>query len=130
MSFLFARAPMKVVRGTRWDDVVTLVDQDTQLPIDLTGITGLHMRVREEYTSEMLLDLGTDTNELLVTDAAGGEFRIQVPSAGTLAFPEADHEVATYVYDVIVERTPGEYEPAVNGPVIVFPQVTRPWGTT
>ncbi|HEY9471113.1 MAG TPA: hypothetical protein VIQ76_16020 [Propionibacteriaceae bacterium] len=119
-----------LVRGTRWEDSFQLVDQVTGTPVDLTGIIGLTMRARLTISSPILLELSTDNGRLIVTTAATGSVDIQVDSADTLLFPENSHRKAKYVYDVVIERAVGEFEPAIGGKIIVIPQVTRPWGTT
>lgn len=133
MAIIFATATsgglpiaFKFVRGTRWDDDFQLTDQTTGDAIDLTGIAGLVMRVRSTIASTtVLLELSVDNGLLAVTDAATGSVGIRVPSATTQTFPANGFKKAKYVYDAVIERTAGEYEPAISGKVTVLPQVTR-----
>lgn len=130
MAILFGRAFFTVVRGTRWDDDVTLTDQVTGLPVDLVGITALMLRIREDIAdAEHILEL-TLGNGLVIVDGPTGRIGIRVDSDTTRTFPENDHEKARYVYDAVIERTAGEYEPAIGGLVYVLPQITRPWEAT
>lgn len=129
MSILFGRANFKFVRGTRWDDNVTLTEQSTGEPVDLTGITGMTMRLRETIDDEdVLMELTVAGGKLVIVDAAAGEMGIRVNSATTWAMPENNHEKARYVYDAVIERSSGEYEAAIGGTVTVLPQITRPLG--
>lgn len=131
MAIVFANANFRTVRGTRWDDDVTVIDKDTQMPVDLTGITGITMRVREWIDGPILMDLSTVAGTLVVLDALAGKLGIRVGSLKSRTdFPENDHVRARYVYDAVIERTPGEYEAAITGKVNVLPQITRPWANT
>lgn len=131
MAILFANAPLHMVRGNAWADDVALVDQTTGDPVDLTGIVGIIMRIREDYASPILLELSTTDETLAVgLNPAAGIYGIRANSALTRTLPENGHEVGVYVYDAVIERTAGEYEAANGGVVIVDPQVTRPWSAT
>jgi hypothetical protein len=118
------------VRGTRWDDDFQLVDQVTGTPVNLAGITGLMVRVRKSPGSAKLLELSVANSRLVVTNAATGMVGIRVGSETTLTFPENGHRKAKYLYDAVIERTAGEYEPAISGKIVVLPQITRPWAVT
>jgi hypothetical protein len=130
MAILFGSAQFTVVRGTRWEEDITLTDQVTGDPVDLTGIEGILMRVRESIDDDITLELSVDNGFLVVLSAAAGQLGIRVPSADMLDFPENDHQRARYVYDAVIERTADEYEAAISGTISVLPQVTRPWGAT
>lgn len=130
MAILFGRAQFTVVRGTRWGDDVTITDRASGLPVSLVGVTGVMMRIRETIDSPIILELSVANTRLVLVNAATGVLGVRVPSATMLTFPENDHQKARYVYDAVIERTAGEYEAAINGTVIVLPQVTRPWATT
>lgn len=119
-----------LVRGTRWEDDFQLVDQVTGNPVDLTGIVGLMIRTRRSPGSAILLEMSVDDGRLVMVDAATGRVGIRVDSETTRLFPENGHRKAKYVYDAVIERSAGEYEPAISGKITVLPQVTRPWGTT
>ena len=115
-----------IVRGTRWDtDNVQLLDPD-DVPVDLTGIVGLMMRIRANISDTAhVLELSIDNSKLVMVDAANGIFGIRCSSADTLLFPQADNKKARYVTDVIIERTPDEYEAGLSALMFVLPQVTR-----
>lgn len=131
MAILFGRAQFTVVRGTRWEDDVTVTDRSTGDPVDLTGITGLLMRVREAIEdTDNVIELSLANSRLSVVAATTGIIGIRVDSTTMLDFPENDHQKARYVYDAIIERSADEYEAAIEGVVIVLPQVTRPWETS
>lgn len=131
MAILFGSARFTLVRGTRWTDDVVLTDSVTQGPIDLTGLVGAIMRVREAADDTAhLLELSVANGMLVIVDATGGTIGIRVPSAVTRTFPENSNESALYVYDVVLERSAGEYEAAVAGKINVRPQITRPWAAT
>lgn len=114
-----------MVRATTWNHDITLVDSETGDPVDLSGIVGVLMRVREEYASPVLLELATPTT-LVIVDAINGVLGIRAGSALTNTLPENSFEPGVYLYDALIERTPDEYEPAVGGVLVVLPQVTRP----
>lgn len=128
MSYTFAQASFKFVRGTVWRDRFTLVDKDSGLPVNLTGIVRLIMRVRAYINGPTIAELTSvgGSPQLLIVDAVGGEIEINANSAFTLAFPANQNMKASYVYDCLIERIADEYEPAAGGKVIVLPQVTRP----
>ena len=131
MAIIFARLPsISIVRGTKWEDDVPLVDKATGDPIALTGIAGLVMRVRASINGPILLELSVANGMLTLQDAANGLIGFRVPSATTLTLPEKSNRKATYLYDMVIERTEGEYEPALMGKLKVLPSITRPWGTT
>jgi hypothetical protein len=130
MAILFGHAQLALVRGTRWDDDITLTDKATGEPVNLAGITGVLMRIREDIDKPIVLELSVANGRLVVVDAANGIMGIRVPSSATQVFPENGHKKSRYIYDVIIERSPSEYEPALSGAVQVLPQITRPWGAT
>lgn len=131
MAIVFARIPtIRIVRGTAWSDDVELVDKDTQAPINLTGINGLMMRVRASINGPILLELSLDNAKLVIVDPADGKIGIRLSSADTLSLPEKSNRRVRYIYDMVIERSVGEYEPAVTGKLAVLPSITRPWGTT
>lgn len=131
MAIVFASVPaIRIVRGTKWEDDLTLVDKASGDPVNLVGITGLMMRIRRSIASPILLELSLANSMLVLVEASEGRIGFRVPSATTLTLPENGHRKAKYGYDMVIERAAGEYEPAVNGKLSVLPQFTRPWGTT
>jgi hypothetical protein len=119
-----------LVRGTRWEDDFQLVDQVSGNPVDLTGIVGLMIRVRKNPGSAILLELSVANTLLVVTNPVTGSVGIRVDSETTRDFPENGHRKAKYLYDAVIERSAGEYEPAISGKIVVLPQITRPWAVT
>lgn len=130
MAILFAPASFRCIRGTRWEDAVILTDQVTGLPVDLTGIVGITMRLRRSMTGPIVAELSMAAGTLLVLDAAAGKVGIRCNTAFMLTLPENGHRKARYLYDSVIERTAGDYEPATKGRVTVDPQLTRAYGTT
>ncbi len=128
MSFTFAPASFKLVRGTGWKDRFTLVDKDSGDPVNLSGIVRIIMRVRAYINGPVLAELSTigSPARITIVNALTGVVEINCNSAFTLTFPANENIKATYVYDSLIERTAGEYEPATGGKVIVLPQITRP----
>lgn len=126
MAVLFAPANFKFVRGTRWDDDVLLSDEDSGDPVDLTGIVRVLMRVRQRVSGPVVAELSTGDGTLDIIDASGGRLGVRCNSAFTHAFPEAGNRRSKYVYDAVIETTPGEYAPAIKGKITVNPQITRP----
>jgi hypothetical protein len=130
MAVLFAPASFRFVRGTRWDDSVTLTDKAPGLAVDLTTIVGITMRLRRTYSGPIIAELSVAAGTLVVLDAAAGKIAIRCDSAFTYALPENGHRKARYLYDAIIERVAGDYEPAIKGRVTAEPQITYPQGTT
>lgn len=126
MSYTFAPASFKLVRGTGWKDRFTLLDKDSGLPVNLSGIVRLIMRVRSYINGPIIAELTTTGNQLLLIDALNGVVEINCNTAFTLTFPANENMKTTYVYDSLIERTVNEYEPATGGKVVVLPQITRP----
>jgi hypothetical protein len=120
----------RLVRGARWDDEFQLIEQSTGDPVDLTGITSMVMRCREDISGPIVMELSLANTRLTLLDPVNGRVGIRVGSATTRTFPENDNAKARYVADVVIERTPGEYEPGIALKVTVLPQITRPWSNT
>ena len=131
MAIVFAPVKaIRIVRGAYWSDDVNLVDKATGLPVDLTGITSLQSRIRSSINGEILLPMSLVDGRLIVVNALQGRIGFRCPSAVTLLLPENDNRKAKYIYDVVIERAAGEYEPAITGKLTVTASITRPWGIT
>ena len=130
MAILFGPASFTLVRGTRWDDDVTLTDKKTGLPVNLVGIVGITMRVRKTIDSTIAAQLSMAAGTIVLVNPAAGVIGIRCNSAFTLTFPANGNRKAKYVYDAVIERTAGEYEPGISGKVTVVPTVTRAQGIT
>ena len=129
MSILFGPAALKIVRGATWSDNITMTDLSTGLPVNLTGVVSIIMRVRPTYDGILLLEASTTAGSILIVNATGGIIGIRVGSAITnSAFPANNYRKAKYVYDVLIQRTAGEYEPAIKGKLTVYPSVTQAIG--
>lgn len=126
MAILFALAPLKMVRGTYWFHDTTIVDAVSGLPVDLSGIAGMLLRVREDATSPVLLELSLANTTLIIVNALNGIVGIRASSALTNTLPTNDHQLAAYSYDAVIERTPNEYEAALSGILLAHPQISRP----
>ena len=127
MAIVFAPVkPIRLVRGTRWQDQVQLVDKETGDPVDLTGITALILTIRQRIDGPAIMELDLDGG-LAIANALLGLVDIDVSSDDTLQFPESSLRRAKYVYDAMIERAPGWREPAFAGKLTVLPSITRPW---
>lgn len=130
MGIVFAPVkPVRLVRGTRWQDQIQLVDEESSDPIDLVGIEGLAMTVRSQINGPVVLELSLGDG-LTVANPTQGLVDIDVSSNATLAFPDNGNRRAKYVFDALIERANGEREPAFAGKLTVLPSNTRPWETT
>lgn len=130
MGIVFAPVKaVRLVRGTRWQDQVQLVDEGTGEPVDLAGIEGLAMTVRAQINGPVVLELSLDAG-LTVANPTQGLVDIDVSSDATLAFPDNGNRRAKYVFDALIERADGEREPAFAGKLTVLPSNTRPWEST
>lgn len=131
MGTLFGKANFSFVRGTDWADDFTLTDLVTGDPVSLVGAAGVILRARDDYGTAIRLECSVANGRLVILDAGAGRLGIRVPGAVSRAsFPENGHAKAKYVYDSIIERAAGSYEPAAGGKLTVLPQITRPWDTT
>ncbi|MGH8025460.1 MAG: hypothetical protein ACREO0_01925 [Pseudoxanthomonas sp.] len=131
MAIVFAPLkPIRIVRGTAWSDNFQLVDKATGDPVPLTPLAAMVMRIRKSINGPILLELSLDNGRLIVVDAPTGMGGFRCDSATTLSLPEFGNRRAKYIYDAVLERTAGEYEPAVTGKLTVSPSITRPWGVT
>lgn len=130
MAIVFARASFRVVHATLWNDDVQVVDKDTGVPVDLTGIAGIVMRMRSHIDGPIVLELSQANGRIVVLNAIEGRIGIRVPTAVMQGLPLNKNRRATYVYDALIERTADEYEAGIAGKVTVLPQVTRPYLTT
>lgn len=131
MAIVFASVPaIRIIRGTTWSDDLQLVDKASGDPVNLTGITELHARIRASINGPILLPMSLADTRLVIVNAAQGRFGFRCPSEVTLLLPENANRKKTYIFDVVIERTVGEYEPAITSKLSVRPSITRPWGTT
>lgn len=132
MGILFGRTNFIFVRGTDWNDVFILTDADTGAAIDLTGATDLLLRVRDDIASTTVrLERRLSDGGLTILDRAAGKVKVLCDSQTTHdSFPANDQVKAVYVYDALIERTAGRWEPATGGKVTVLPQVSRPLDDT
>lgn len=128
MALTFGKTSFPVVRGLTWAETLTIRDSAGN-PQDLTGAS-FAMRVRDEIANDaFILELNDTNGRLTSPTPAAGLITLLVSADDTLNFPENDHELAVYVYDMVIIRTgpPEVREPVVGGRVVVSPQVTRPW---
>lgn len=129
MSLIFAPSALRMVRGTTWADTVQLLDETTNLPISLVGVTAAIMRVRTRIDSAtVLLELSIANGRLTIVDAALGLIGISVSAALTISsLPRANDRKTKYVYDCLLSRggDPEIIEPGFKGKLTVYPQVSR-----
>jgi hypothetical protein len=129
MGIVFAAvAPIRLVRGTRWQDQVQLVDQNTGDPVSLADVESIDMWIRAYVNGPVLLALSL-SDGLSIANPSSGLVDIDVSSDGTLALPENGNFRAKYVFDALITRTNDEREPAFAGKLTVLPAITRPWIT-
>ena len=127
MSIRFAKVNRRCVRGMPWEQDINLFDADDDTPISLASVTDAFLVVREEYNTAELLRLSIGEGTLTLVNAANGVLGVRGTHDDTLLFPTNDHEQARYVYDIVLERGAGNYEPACNGSVTVDPVSSRVW---
>lgn len=94
---------------------ITLKDQATGLPINITGWT-FAMQIREKYTSTTVLYAPT----INITNASGGVINIVLTKADTSALP-----AKALVYDLEGTRPDNTRIRILKGSAIVDPEVTR-----
>ena len=104
-----------VVENDTWEFNVTLVDKDTQVPLDLTGAT-VRLDVRASHTASAV--------SLPLSEGDG----ITVPSPKTQGIIQVSKDAAisdgTYVYDLQVEFSGGKRKTYLRGQLTVLPEVT------
>jgi hypothetical protein len=106
------RRDLKLIEGNPETVRETITDEDTGLPLDLTGkVVNFYIKPGADTadTDPAVTKLSTSTGEVTVTDAAGGVCRVAVPAqqAGTL----------WRRLDVV---TTGQPKTAVYGPLYVL----------
>lgn len=130
MALQFAKVKrISLIRGTRWQDEVQLVEESTGEPVDLTGVEDLVMTVRRRASGPAVFELALG-NGLAIVNAAQGLIEFDVSSERTLEFPDNGYRRMRYVYDALIVRSDGEREPAFSGTLTVSPSHTRPWEST
>lgn len=109
---------LKMTKGDDYSAKITLTDQDTGLPIDITGYE-VTFTIKSVYTD-------TDANAIYQqvvtnhTDPTAGETTISIPNSSSLGF-----EVRDYVYDVQTKTLGGIVTTILKGTFRVGWDVTR-----
>ena len=127
MGILFGTLRLQMVRGATWTDTIAITDS-LGVPVNLTGVTGITMRIRSTIdATTSLLELSIANGRIAIANAAGGIITLSVSASATLGLPVASHEIEQYVFDAVLDRggSPQVIEPAFSGYVTVYPQVTR-----
>lgn len=94
-------------------------EDDGTTPIDLTGYS-VRMMVREEFSDTTpTLDVGGG-GWITINDAANGRIRLSVPDSET-----ANLTAGNYKYDIEVEDSGGFVTRLLEGPFIVYAEVTK-----
>lgn len=126
MAVRFARLNLRCIRGTRWDDNITLVDETTSDPIDVSDVVEILLRARDDSGAVVIELRLTEDTLVFVTDGADGQLGIRAASALTNTLPTAGNEIEAYSYDLQLERTAGEWEAGTRGTLTVEPTIGRP----
>ncbi len=104
-----------VVENDLWEFNITLRDQTTQLPIDLTGAT-IRMDVRSTFTSALVVHDFSIGDGIIVT----------TPASGLAAFSKlAAIAAGEYVYDLQYNFGGAGPKTRLRGRVNILPEVTQ-----
>lgn len=100
-------------QGSDFSAIVTLKNQDGT-PINLTGFT-LKSQLRKSYQSSSAVDFNVS-----IYNASEGKIKMQLPassSSGLIA--------GRYLYDVEITSPTNERKRALEGIVVLTPEITR-----
>lgn len=100
-------------QGSDFSAVVTLRNQDGST-INLTGFT-VKSQFRKSYQSSTAVDFAVS-----IHNATAGQIRLQLPAAGSSAA-----QPGRYLYDVEITSSTGERKRALEGIVVLTPEITR-----
>lgn len=100
-------------QGSDFNVVVTLKNQDGS-PMVLTGYT-VKSQFRKSYQSSSATEFTAS-----VYDATNGKVRLQLPAASSSAIA-----AGRYLYDVEITSPLGERKRALEGIVVLTPEITR-----
>lgn len=135
MSVTPASAPLKVVRGSTWEDVFTYLDPDED-PVDLTGYSArMHVRTLDGQYGlsgevSLVLELDTVNGRLRIPDPESGEVELRVEAIDTIGLnPDNDKKrLLCYSVELFQPATldaPEYVIPLVQGKVTVYGETTR-----
>jgi hypothetical protein len=102
-----------VDQGTTFSSIITLTNQDGTT-MNLTGYT-VKSQFRKSYESSIF----TSFNASLF-NAATGQIQLQLAPADTLGIP-----AGRYLYDILITSPSGQVTRALEGLVILTPEITR-----
>lgn len=112
--------PIEIVRGTDWNFQITYMDEETDLPVNLTGYTAkMEIRATPDDT-EVIATLTTENGGITI-DGVNGIIDLFIPHAETV---ELDPNFKG-VYDLMLIAENGEIERLLAGSVYVIPEVTK-----
>ena len=102
-----------VDQGSDFSAIVTLNNQDGT-PINLTGFT-IKSQFRKSYQSSTAVDFTVS-----IFDATKGKIRMQLPANASSAV-----QAGRYLYDVEITSPTNERKRALEGIVVLTPEITR-----
>lgn len=107
-------AELIVDQGTTFSTILTLTDDTTNLPIDLSGYT-INSNIKKSYYSTNNTAVFTAT----INDAAQGNVTISLPSDVS-----ANVKAGRYVYDIKIKSPANTVTRIVEGIITVTPRVS------
>ena len=112
---------LKINQGETYRHAITWKDAATDLPINITGYSG-RMHIRGTVASvTTYVELTTENNGLLITDAVNGELTIYMSDSTTTGF-----NWYAGVYDLeLIAPNGGDVFRVIEGSVSVKKEVTR-----
>ena len=100
-------------QGTTFSSIITLTNQDGT-PMNLTGYT-VKSQFRKSYQSSSATSFTTS-----IYDAAAGKIRLQLSPTDTSGV-----QAGRYLYDIELTSGSGEKSRALEGLVILTPEITK-----
>lgn len=94
------------------------------IPLDLS-FASIMMQVRQSYTTSSVILTATDTNGRMVkTDPVNGTFELRV-GPDDLELVKGNTGEINYLYDILIDLSPGNIIKVAEGNFIVVRKITR-----
>lgn len=100
-------------QGTTFSSIISLTNQDTT-PMNLTNFT-VKSQFRKSYQSSTFVSFNAS-----IYDAVNGKVQLQLNPSDTLAV-----DAGRYLYDIQLTSPTGQVIRALEGLVILTPEITR-----
>ncbi len=121
--------PLEIRRGDDYKYHITLIDQETELPIDLSvGVVEFMVKSSttvEDISAEFVLTVGSGITLVTYTDSLGSEYLESTAECVITHTQTAALTANSYVYDFVYNNAAGERYTAVYGVITMLSQVNK-----